>query len=283
MEDHPMRRVLLLSGTALTLIVALIGCSKQTEDSATLASSDSLLSANPVEQPQGSISPSTDYQAPPPEPQQQAPAVSPPPRKSPRPAPTPTPAPSREPVDRGVTLAAGTPIEVAVSTQISSETAHAGDSWTGEVKQAVIVGDRVVIPAGSTVTGVVAGSLAAETGNRAMLLLEVRSVNANGKTIAVEAPTDSIIAGSPRARNIGAVAGGAAAGALIGKAVGGGKGALIGGLVGGAAATGAVAKSKGYQVVVKEGTVLTFTVQRSVNVTSSLSARSGAAMSQRRP
>jgi len=65
---------------------------------------------------------------------------------------------------------------------------------------------------------------------------------------------------SPRARNLGAVAGGAAAGALIGKAAGGGKGALIGGLIGGAAAGAGVAASKGYQVVIKEGTPLTFTV-----------------------
>ena len=47
-------------------------------------------------------------------------------------------------------------------------------------------------------------------------------------------------------------------------AAGGNKGALIGGLLGGGAATGAVAKSKGYQVVLKPGTELTFTVSRSV-------------------
>ena len=57
--------------------------------------------------------------------------------------------------------------------------------------------------------------------------------------------------------------GGAAAGALIGRAIGGsGKGALIGGILGGAAATGAVASSKGYQVTVKEGTTLVFHVDQ---------------------
>ena len=121
------------------------------------------------------------------------------------------------------------------------------------------------IPAGSTVHGVVAGVAPAEKGSRAFLLLAVRSVTVNGKTHTLHATADSIIAGSTRARNLGAIAGGAAAGALIGKAVGGSnKGAVIGGLIGGAAAGGAVAASKGYQVVLKEGTELTFSADEAV-------------------
>src|SRR5213593_3970240 len=61
-EDEPMRRVLLMSGAALMLIAALSSCGKKTQDTATQASSDSLLTANPVEQPQGSVTPQTEYQ-----------------------------------------------------------------------------------------------------------------------------------------------------------------------------------------------------------------------------
>ena len=139
-----------------------------------------------------------------------------------------------------------------------------GDTWTGTVKDPVIIGDRVVIPAGATVNGVVSGAKAAEKGSRAMLVLAVRSVDVDGKTHALSANADSMIAGSTRARNVGAVAGGAGAGALIGKAIGGGKGALIGGLLGAGAATGAVAASKGYQVEVKEGAEITFNVNEAV-------------------
>jgi hypothetical protein len=154
---------------------------------------------------------------------------------------------------------------VTVDAQISSETAQPGDTWTGQVKEPVVVGTAAPIPAGSIVRGVITGSEAAQRGNRAFLVLSVTSITVAGKEYSVAAGTDSIIAGSPRARNLGAIAGGTAAGALIGKAVSGsGKGALIGGLLGGAAATGAVAKSKGYQVVLKPGTELTFTVDRSV-------------------
>ena len=43
-------------------------------------------------------------------------------------------------------------------------------------------------------------------------------VTVNGKDIAVSAGTDSIIAGSPTARNLGAIGAGAAAGAALGMA-----------------------------------------------------------------
>jgi outer membrane lipoprotein SlyB len=110
------------------------------------------------------------------------------------------------------------------------------------------------------VHGVVSGVKPAEKGDRAVLILRVTSIESNGKTHPISATADSLIAGSTRARNVGAVAGSAAAGALIGSAVGGSKGALIGGIIGGAAGTGAVASSKGYQVSVKEGAELVFKV-----------------------
>ena len=104
----------------------------------------------------------------------------------------------------------------------------------------------------------IAGSIRvryAEEGEKLTLL--------NGETHALSASADNMIAGSTRARNVSTVAGGAAAGALIGRAVGGsGKGTLIGGLIGGAAATGAVASTKGYQVTVKEGTEVVFKVDK---------------------
>ncbi len=248
---------------AFALLVALSSCARKTE-TATEMTSDSLLASSPVEQPAGDLTPATDYQ----QPAEPAPAT--PTRTTPRTPPRSTPAPSRPSTPApapGVTLNAGTAIPVSVSTQVSSETATAGDTWTGSVTENVVVGDRVVIPAGSTVEGVVTAAEPAAKGSRAFVVLAVRSVTANGTSIPVSATTDSIVAGSTRARNLGAIAGSAAAGAIIGKTIGGGgKGALIGGLIGGAAATGAVAKSKGYQVVVKEGTKITFNVSHDVKV-----------------
>lgn len=256
-----MRHKHFITGFAIVGALALASCTttkKETMDTTT----DSLVAANPQEQTQGSITPEV-VQEPAPAP---APVrTSPPPRRTPRPSQN--PAPIREPVARGVTVPAGTTIAVSVNTKISSENAQAGDTWVGVVKDAVVVDGRTMIPAGSTVTGTVTGAKPAVKGDRAMLDLGISSVNVNGRNYNVSGGTEPIIAGSTRARNLGAIAGGAVAGAIIGKAVGGsGKGALIGGLLGGAAAGAGTAASKGYQVVLKEGTDLTFTTNESVTL-----------------
>jgi hypothetical protein len=253
--------------TILALAALLAGCGQRTQV-AEETSTDSLLAANPTEQTSGDLTPQTEYQEP--APQEPAPAPTRPASSGsstrPRPRPS-TPAPEPAPEPAGTRVPSGTPLVVSTDAKISSETATEGDTWTGVVKNPVVVDGETVIPAGSTVTGVVSGAMAAERGSRAFLVLAVRSINVGGRDYSVSARTDSIIAGSTRARNLGAIAGGAAAGALIGKAVGGSnKGALIGGIIGGAAATGAVAKSKGYQVELKEGTEMTFTVNSSVAI-----------------
>jgi hypothetical protein len=158
----------------------------------------------------------------------------------------------------------GTTIPVALSGNISSETANAGDAWHGNVTENVTAERGATIPAGSRVDGVVVGVTPAKRGSRAMLELGVRGIEVNGHRESIPASAEQVIAGSTRARNLGAIAGGAAAGALIGKVVGDGKNAAVGGLLGGAAAAGVVAGSKGYQVVLTDGTVMSFTVSRTV-------------------
>jgi len=257
-----MRRILLFFGAALLVTASLAACGKKADETVAQTGSDSLLASNPVEQPQGNMTPQTEYQPP-----QQQPAPAPTKAKSTSKPKTSTASHSNTPMDRTVTVNAGTTFDVTVTEKISSETAGEGSSWSGTVKEPLIVGNTVVIPAGSTVNGVVSAVRPAVHGNFAMLYLTIKSVNANGGEIPVTASTDSIIAGSTRARNVAGIAGGAAAGALIGKAVGGGgKGALIGGLIGAGAAGTAAHKAKGYQAVVKEGAVLTFTVNRKVSV-----------------
>ena len=243
---------------AVSAFALVAGCGqKPAEQASTTASSDSLLASSPIEPAQGQLQPQTDFQP------QTTPGTT-----TPTPTPTPkttTPAPAKPkpapPAAPTATLAAGTGVKVTMTSNLTSETAQVGQEWSGAVSEAVTVGNMAPFPAGSTVHGVVDGVLSAERGSRAVLVLRVTSIEANGKSHSISATADSIIAGSTRARNVGAVAGGAAAGALIGRAVGGsGKGALIGGLIGGAAATGAVAKSKGYQATVKEGAEITFRV-----------------------
>jgi hypothetical protein len=262
---------------ALTLIIisaaALTSCGKKAE-TAGGTTSDSLLAGSPIEQPQGAVTPNGGFNPDPAGAQAPAPAAQPgntPAPRSERPASKPehkTPkATPPAPAEPSVTVPAGTALKVSIDTPVSSETAHQGDSWTGSIKEAVTVGSLAPFPAGSIVHGVVEGVAPAEKGSRAVLVLRIDSIEANGKTLSVDAGADSIVAGSTRARNLGAIAGSAAAGALIGKAIGGsGKGALIGGILGGAAATGAVAKSKGYQADVAKGAEMLFHVRRDTHL-----------------
>ena len=248
---------------AIVLAAAVAGCGAKKDAQTTLADSTAF-ATNPTEQGQGDLAP--QGQVPPPEPapepQAETPKRAPAPTPRPKaPAPTPTPAPNP-----GITVPAGTAITVTVSTPLSSETAQVGDTWTGVVKDNVVVGEKTVIPAGSAVSGTVSAVKSAAKGDRAMLDLAIGSMMVEGAGYTANATTTAIVAGSTRARNLGAIAGGAGAGALIGGAVGGKKGALIGGLLGGAGAGGAVAKSKGYQVVLKEGTELTFSTSEAVNI-----------------
>jgi hypothetical protein len=163
-----------------------------------------------------------------------------------------------------VTVPSGSTIEVRLARTLSSETVHEGDHWQGTVVSPVVVDGREAIPSGSTVNGVVVASEKAERGSRARLQLGVTSVRVRERQLSLRANANPVIAGSTRARNLGAIAGGAAAGALIGKATGDKPG--TGAIIGGAVATGAVAASKGYQVVLSNGTVMHFVVSEDVAV-----------------
>jgi hypothetical protein len=161
-------------------------------------------------------------------------------------------------------IPSGSRLRVVLGSTLSSETANVGDPWHGTLAEAVPTQNGGMIAAGSSVRGVVADVARAERGSRAMLDLAVRSIDVEGRMETIRANAEAVVAGSPRARNLGAIAGGAAAGALVGKVVGDGHNSAVGGLVGGLAATGLVARSKGYQVVLPDGLVMSFTVSQTV-------------------
>ncbi len=248
-----------LLSVVFLLAVVLSGCGRKQAADMTLADSTAF-AANPTESTAADLTPQGT--APEPEP-------TPPPAPAARPkatAPKTTPAPKAPAPAPGITVPSGTAIAVALNAPISTETAKVGDVWTGVVKENIVVDEKTVIPAGSTVEGVVTAVKPAAKGDRALLDLSITSLGVEGSSYAASAGTEAIEAGSTRARNLGAIAAGTGAGALVGGAVGGKKGAVIGGLIGAAGSGGAVAASKGYQVVLKEGTELTFNTTQSVNI-----------------
>lgn len=160
-------------------------------------------------------------------------------------------------------IPAGTPIDVRLDNEISTENAHPGDSWTGTVDQPVSASDgRQVVPAGSAVSGVITTAAEGTHDSHAQLGLAVREISVNGDTRRIRADAEPIVAGTQRAKKIGAIAGGAAAGALLGHAVGEhSHGALIGGVLGGAAGYG-LTRHAFRTLQLKAGTVVRFTTRR---------------------
>lgn len=162
-------------------------------------------------------------------------------------------------------LNAGTTMDVRLNSKIETDDVTAGDSWTGTVTRNVYASNgALAIPAGSPVTGHVTHAVQGDHHTRPSLGLAVRRVQVDGASRSISATTPTIVAGSKRAKKLGAIALGAAGGALVGGAVGGGKkGAVIGGLLGGAASYGLT--RHGFRTMqLKRGTVVTFTVDQNV-------------------
>jgi len=160
---------------------------------------------------------------------------------------------------RGMRVPSGTTLTVRLDSQVSTDDMRSGDRWSGTLSEPVMWRNRVMIPAGSSVEGVLTESIQGDHNNPAQMSLTVRSLSVDGDYRPVSTTSENIVAGSKTAKKLGAVAIGAAAGALIGHGVAEhGHGALIGGLLGGAIGYGATRHA--YRtLVLKPGTEITFT------------------------
>ena len=178
------------------------------------------------------------------------------PAAAPAPAPAPVPAPPSAPTR----LAAGTTLEAAATSSITSRTNKPGETFTARIGAAVTAADgRVVIPAGSLVTLSIvalkpAPNKAAKDGT---IELKAVSVVINGESQPLDADVTYVqhtlkgrgVTGSEAAK----AGGGAVAGAILGKVVGGGTGAAVGAVVGAAAGTAVAVESADRDVVVPVG------------------------------
>ncbi len=166
--------------------------------------------------------------------------------------------------NRNVMVAAGTSINVRIDSAISTDNTHQGDAWNGTVSENVVTGSGIAIPAGSAIQGVVTSFAQGTHDTRAQLALGLRSVTVNGQPRSMFAQAAPVIAGTSRAKKLGAIAGGAAVGAVLGHTVAKDEhGTLIGGLVGGAAGYG-LTRNALRTLQLKPGTVLSFTMSENM-------------------
>ncbi len=144
-------------------------------------------------------------------------------------------------------VAASTPIEVRLLSEINSGKAKDGDSFSATVMTPLVVSGSTLLAKDARVSGrVIKAVSSGRLKQPALLTLELTS--AGNYTVRTEPVT--LDAKSHAKRNTALIGGGAAVGAIIGAIAGGGKGAAIG------AASGAAAGTAGAYLTGKQELVL---------------------------
>lgn len=164
-----------------------------------------------------------------------------------------------------MTLPEGTEMQVRLDTPLSSRTARAEDRFEGTVMMPVYVDNRMVIPAGARVRGTVVSAEPAERPVRGGKLdLAFNSLELEDNTrVDIRSRVVSISENIDKSETGQKAGMGAALGALLGSVIGGKKGALLGIIVGGA---GGAITTRGEEVELPEGTILTLRTERPVNL-----------------
>jgi hypothetical protein len=166
-----------------------------------------------------------------------------------------------------VTVPEGTSIVVKLDQALSSKTNHSGDTFTATVAEPVSIGDKVVIPQGSSATGrVVTAQARGRFKGAAILKIVLNQITVHDSNYPVETSADSHYMKGKGKRTATMIGGGAGLGALIGGLAGGGKGALIGAGAGAAAGTAGTAFTDNKDIVLGSESAVTFRLLKPVDV-----------------
>lgn len=166
-----------------------------------------------------------------------------------------------------VAVPAGTPLEVRLTTGLSSKENQAGNTFRGSLENPVIVGEKVAIPKGAEVAGKVTNAVpSGRLKQRAELWVTLTSVEVGGKRYDIRSSTTGHKEGSKTTRDILFIGGGSGAGAAIGGAAGGGKGAGIGAAIGAASGTAAAMLTGQHDIKFPPETLLRFQLQEELKI-----------------
>jgi hypothetical protein len=158
----------------------------------------------------------------------------------------------REISDR--TIPVGTEIDVRLQDGLSSGRNQVEDRFVGTTVVDLQLGERVVIPAGSEVRGVVTGvEKAGRLDRKGSLTLAFDSVTIGGREREIRGVVTDTIESEGIKGEVAKIGGAAGVGAIIGGIIGGVKGAITGILIGGG---GMVAATPGKDVELEPGAIL---------------------------
>lgn len=181
-------------------------------------------------------------------------------------------------------LPEGTRITLQLNRNLSTKTNSEGDTFTAVVTTPVYVGDQIVIPKGSEVSGSISRIIRpGRFKGKAILHLLFQSIAIPGRGQAPIVATltrvdpegnsgihseGSVEGESSKGRDAGMVATPTLAGAGIGSATGGGKGAGIGAGIGAALGLAAIFSSRGKDLDLRRGSAIDILLERPLSIPS---------------
>jgi hypothetical protein len=148
----------------------------------------------------------------------------------------------------------GQEIDVRLERALSSDTAQVEDRFEATTVVDLYEGNRVLIPAGSVMRGVVSSvNKASRTDRKGSLTIAFDQVTVRGRDYPMRGTVTQALESEGIKGEAGRIGAGSAVGAIIGGIIGGVKGAVLGVLIGGG---GTIAATEGKDVTLPPGTIL---------------------------
>jgi len=158
----------------------------------------------------------------------------------------------------------GTEFDVRLQAPLSSATAQVEDRFEATTMVDLMRGNRVVVPAGSVMRGVVSSvKKAGRIERTGSLTVAFDRLTVGGRSYPIRATVTEALEGEGIKGEAARIGTGAGVGAVIGAILGGAKGALAGILIGGG---GTIAATEGTDVALEPGTVLRVRMDTGLNL-----------------
>ena len=159
---------------------------------------------------------------------------------------------------------AGQELDVRLGTTLSSKTAKVEQRFESTTVADLRQNGNVLIPAGSTVRGVVSAVDPADRLHRAgSLTLSFDQINVRGRSYQTRAMATSVFESGGIREETGTAGIGAGAGAIVGGILGGLKGAILGAVIG---AGGAIAATEGKDIELPAGSIIRIRLDAPITV-----------------
>lgn len=167
------------------------------------------------------------------------------------------------PVRRGE-VPSGTELDVRLERELNSGTAQVEDRFTAITVADLYQGNDVLIPAGSTLRGVVSSvNKATRTDRKGSMTVAFDQITVRGRSYPIHGTVTQALESEGIKGEAAKIGAGAGVGAIIGGILGGAKGALLGVLIGGG---GTIAATEGKDVSLPADTVLRVRLEQPLNV-----------------